>query len=238
MKYGKVIEGKFINRPNRFIAEVEIDGKVTTAHVKNTGRCRELLVPDAVVYLEDFTGNMGKRKLEYSLIGVKKVCPDGRVLMINMDSQAPNKVVAEALADGRIALPGMSKLVTIRSEAKYGDSRLDFYICGENGQEGYIEVKGVTLENNRIVSFPDAPTLRGIKHLNELAGLKRKGYEAYVIFVVQMEGVDEFRPNEERHYEFAKALREAQMCGVHILAYQCKVGENTLNISSPLKTVI
>lgn len=238
MKYRKVIEGKFISRPNRFIAEVWIDGEIATAHVKNTGRCRELLVPDATVYLEDFTENMGTRKLAYSLIGVKKECPDGRVIMINMDSQAPNKVVAEALADGKITLPKIGKLVTIKSEAKYGDSRLDFYVCDENGQEGYIEVKGVTLENDRIVSFPDAPTLRGIKHLNELAGLSKKGYKTYVIFVVQMEGVDEFRPDEERHYEFAEALREAQANGVHILAYQCNVGKNTLNISEPLNVRI
>lgn len=238
MEYGKVIEGKFINRPNRFIAEVEINGKKTTAHVKNTGRCRELLVPGATVYLEDFADNMGTRKLTYSLIGVKKKCPDGRQLLINMDSQAPNKVVAEALADGKIVLPEMGRIVTVRGEVKYGDSRLDFYICDDKGQEGYIEVKGVTLESDRIVSFPDAPTLRGIKHLNELAGLSKKGYKAYVIFVVQMEGVDEFRPNEERHYEFAQALRNAQTKGVHVLAYQCNVGESTLVISEPLKTRI
>lgn len=238
MKYGKVTEGRFINRPNRFIAEVDINGKKEIAHVKNTGRCRELLVPDATVYLEDFTDKMGTRKLAYSLIGVKKVCPDGRVLMINMDSQAPNKVVKEALTDGRITLPQMCRLKTVRSEVKYGESRLDFYVCDKNGKEGYIEVKGVTLEKDKIASFPDAPTLRGIKHLNELAGLKRNGFEAYVIFVIQMEGVDEFCPNEERHFEFAKALREAQMCGVHVLAYQCKVGEDTLEISEPLKTRI
>ncbi len=238
MNYNKIIEGRFINRPNRFIAEVEINGKTVITHVKNTGRCRELLVSGAKVFLEDFTGNMGTRKLAYSLVGVEKKCPDGRVLMINMDSQAPNKVVAEALESGKITLPQMGKLVTIKGEAKYGDSRLDFYVCDEKGQEGYIEVKGVTLEDNKIVSFPDAPTMRGIKHLNELSALVGEGYNAYVIFVVQMEGVDEFRPNEERHYDFAQALRNANKSGVNVLAYQCHVTEDTLHISTPLKTRI
>lgn len=238
MKYTKIIEGRFINRPNRFVAEVEVGGRTITAHVKNTGRCRELLVEGAMVYLEDFSDNMGTRKLPYSLIGVKKVCDDGRILMINMDSQAPNKVVAEALKDGKISLPGMSEMEIIKGEEKVGDSRLDFYVRDKNGAEGYIEVKGVTLEKDKIVSFPDAPTLRGIKHLNELSALVNKGYYAYVIFVVQMEGVEEFRPDEERHYDFAKALRDAKENGVHVLAYQCNVGKNTLNISLPIKTVI
>lgn len=238
MKYNKVIQGRFINRPNRFVAEVEIDGKTATTHVKNTGRCRELLVDGATVYLEDFTENMGTRKLPYSLIGVKKECDDGRVLMINMDSQAPNKVVAEALGDGKILLPDMGELEIIKGEAKRGNSRLDFYVRDVNGREGYIEVKGVTLENNKIVSFPDAPTLRGIKHLNELSALAGEGYNTYVIFVVQMEGVEEFRPDEERHYDFAQALRNSKKCGVNVLAYQCHVTEDTLYISEPLKTTI
>ncbi len=238
MKYNKVVEGRFINRPNRFVAEVEIGGKKVTAHVKNTGRCRELLVEGATVYLEDFTENMGTRKLPYSLIGVKKECADGRILMINIDSQAPNKVVAEALRDGRISLPYMNELEIIKGEVKKGNSRLDFYIRDVNGREGYIEVKGVTLEDNKIVSFPDAPTLRGIKHLKELSALVGEGYEAYVIFVVQMEGVEEFRPDEERHYDFAKALRDAKNSGVNIFAYQCYVTKDTLEISKPLKTKI
>ncbi len=238
MKYNKIVEGRFINRPNRFMAEVEVCGKAVTTHVKNTGRCRELLVEGVTVYMEDFTENMGTRKLPYSLVGVKKVCDDGRVLMINMDSQAPNKVVAEALREGRISLPRMGKLEIIKSEVKIGDSRLDFYVRDVFGQEGYIEVKGVTLEKDKVVSFPDAPTLRGIKHLNELSVLVSKGYNAYVIFVVQMEGVDEFRPNEARHYDFAQALRNACDCGVNVLAFQCHVTENTLDISEPLKTVI
>lgn len=238
MRYNKVVEGRFINRPNRFVAEVEIDGKTVTAHVKNTGRCRELLIEGATVYLEDFTENMGTRKLPYSLVGVKKECTDGRILMINIDSQAPNKVVAEALRDGRISLPHMRELAIIKGEVKKGNSRLDFYIRDINGREGYIEVKGVTLEDNKIVSFPDAPTLRGIKHLNELSSLVDEGYKAYVIFVVQMEGVEEFRPDEERHYDFAKALRDAQNSGVNVLAYQCHVTEDTLEISEPIKTKI
>ena len=167
MKYEKIIKGKFKDRPNRFIAMVEVDGEAQKSHVKNTGRCKELLVSDATVYLEDFDGRMGTRKMRYSLIGVEKKTKQG-IIMINMDSQAPNKVVKEALISGKINLPGMDELVEIKAEYVYGDSRLDFYVKDQSGKEGFIEVKGVTLENNGVASFPDAPTERGIKHLKEL----------------------------------------------------------------------
>jgi len=234
MKYEKIVKGKFIERPNRFIAYVEIDGKVHKTHVKNTGRCKELLVPGATVYLEDFEGRMSTRKLRYSLIGVEKITPKG-ALMINMDSQAPNKVVKEALLGGSIELPGMKSLMVVKGEATYGASRLDFYVKDESGKEGYIEVKGVTLENGGTASFPDAPTERGIKHLKELEGLVKEGKNAYAIFVVQMKGVNVFEPNDLRHKAFGDTLRSVSESGVKILAYDCIVTEDTLAIDEEVK---
>lgn len=227
-----------MERPNRFIARVVLDGQCDSdeaglevkAHVKNTGRCKELLVPGAQVYLEDFTGRMGTRKMRYSLIGVEKVLPDGTKLMVNMDSQAPNKVVAEALADGSIKLPEMDKLRVIKGEKTYGESRFDFYVEDEEGRCGYAEVKGVTLEADGVVRFPDAPTQRGVKHINELVEVKRNGMEAFAIFIIQMEGMKEFRPNDDTHKAFGDALRSAAMEGVHVLAYECRVGEDCLQV--------
>lgn len=243
MRYEKIAKGRFVSRPNRFIAEVlmdgqdEIDGQgvITRVHVKNTGRCKELLPQGARLYLEDFTERMGTRKLEYSLIGVEKVLPDGSRLMINMDSQAPNKVAEEALADGRIVLPGMGKLTEIRREKTWGDSRFDFYVEDENGRKGFIEVKGVTLEDEGVVRFPDAPTQRGVKHLQGLMKARAEGYFACALFIVQMEGMKVFMPNDETHPEFGKTLREAARSGVEILAYQCKVTEDTLEVTVPLR---
>lgn len=237
MKYEKIIKGQFISRPNRFIADVKLNhsGEITRAHVKNTGRCRELLLPGATVYLEDFTDRMGTRKMAYSLIGVEKVLPDGQVLMINMDSQAPNKVAAEGLVSGRIILPGMGQLTEIRAEKTYGDSRFDFYVEDIDGRRGFIEVKGVTLEENGLVRFPDAPTERGVKHVNELIRARAEGYMAYVLFIVQMEGMRLFMPNDETHRAFGDALRQAAAAGVEILAYQCHVTEDTLEAAKTLE---
>ena len=234
MKYEKIIQGNFISRPNRFIAEVEVAGVRTKAHVKNTGRLGELLLPGTRVYLEDFEGNMRGRKMRYSLIGVLKNVRDG-VMQLNIDSQAPNKVVKEALAEGKIKLPGLSELVLIKPEASYGESRLDFYVKDCDGKEGYIEVKGVTLETDGIASFPDAPTERGIKHLNELKGLAAEGKKCYVIFVLQMRPMKCFVPNDERHKAFGDALRSAYEAGVNILAYQCKVAEDLLEIEKEVE---
>ena len=236
MKYEKIIRGKFLARPNRFIAEVKLEynGEITKAHVKNTGRCRELLQPGAVVYLEDFTERMGSRKMTYSLIGVEKVRPDGSVLMVNMDSQAPNKVTAEALQSGAVILPGMGKLTLIRGEKTYGQSRFDFYVEDESGQKGFIEVKGVTLEEKGLVRFPDAPTERGVKHINELVKARMEGYRAYVLFIVQMEGMDVFMPNDDTHKAFGDALRAAAAAGVEVLAYQCHVTPDTLTAADSL----
>lgn len=226
MKYEKIVPAKFISRPNRFVAQVLLNGEEVSVHVKNTGRCRELLVPDSVVYLEDFTYRQGKRKLLYDLIAVKK----GN-LLINMDSQAPNKVVREALENGSIKLPGMSELTIIRPEKVYGDSRFDFYVEDENNEKGFVEVKGVTLENDGIASFPDAPTERGVKHLNELVTAMKNGYHSYVMFVIQMSGMKMFTPNDATHREFGDALRYAAEKGVHILAYECAVTPDSLEIT-------
>ena len=232
MKYENVKKGKFIERPNRFVAMVEINGREEKVHVKNTGRCRELLVPGATVYLEDFEGRMGSRKMRYSLIGVEKVTDRGRI-MINMDSQAPNAVVKEALTNGSLKLPGMEELTLVKGEQKYGNSRFDFYVeAGE--KKGYVEVKGVTLEEDGVAMFPDAPTERGVKHLRELAAAAEDGFEAFAVFVIQMKGMHVFVPNSKTHPEFADALAEVEKQGVKLLAYDCLVMEDSLCVDEAI----
>lgn len=223
MQYGKIVKARFVERPNRFVAVVDIDGAPTTVHVKNTGRCKELLVSGATVYLEDSCNP--NRKLRHSLIAVEK-----GDLLVNMDSQAPNKVVGEGLKEGRIKLSGMGNLVTVKAEKTFGESRFDFYVVDEEGREGYVEVKGVTLEDNGIASFPDAPTERGIKHLNELVEVKEQGMYAGIVFVIQMEGMKVFTPNDNRHKAFGEALRHAEKRGVEVIAHECKVTPETLTI--------
>lgn len=226
MKYEKIVTAKFISRPNRFVAQVLLNGEEVSVHVKNTGRCRELLVPGSVVYLEDFSYRQGKRKLLYDLVAVRK-----GDLLINMDSQAPNKVVMEALKNGSINLPGMSDFTVIHPEKVYGDSRFDFYIEDKNGEKGFVEVKGVTLENEGIASFPDAPTERGVKHIKELVSAMENGYHSYVLFVIQISEIKMFTPNDATHMEFGDALRYAAEKGVHILAYECAVTHDSLEIT-------
>lgn len=233
MKYENICKGNFIARPNRFIAEVLIDGKKKKAHVKNTGRCRELLIPGAEVYLEDFDGRMGSRKMRYSLIGVKK----GEIL-INMDSQAPNKVCEEALLNGRLQLPGMGKLSLVKREKTFGDSRFDFYVEDEKGERGWLEVKGVTLEENQVARFPDAPTERGVKHVHELCRAVKEGYRGYVLFVIQMTGIRNFEPNDRTHKAFGDALRQAEKDGVAVLACDCNVTEDTLEIKNQIPVTL
>lgn len=219
MKYNNIAEGYFIKRDNRFIAQVEINGKCEVCHVKNTGRCRELLTANAKVYLEPSENT--KRKTKYSLVTVDK---GGR--LINMDSQAPNKVVEEAILKGII----FDNVTFLKRECKYGNSRFDFYM--ERGQEkAFVEVKGVTLENNNVVSFPDAPSERAVKHLAELGNAYDEGYKAYVIFVVQMKDVDYFVPNEINHKAFADKLKEVSKKGVNVLAYDCIVKKDEIVIS-------
>ena len=213
MEYGKMMEARFLSRVNRFTAFVELNGQEEMVHVKNTGRCRELLLEGARVFLEE--ADKESRKTKYSLIAVYK----GDVL-VNMDSQAPNQMAAEALAEGKIEEIG--EVDFLKREVKYENSRFDiYYQKGE--KKGFIEVKGVTLEEDGIAKFPDAPTERGAKHLRELIKAKEEGYEAAVLFVIQMKGAREFRPNEERDQNFTAALREAAEAGVKILAYDCGV---------------
>ena len=231
MEYLNICKGNFIERPNRFVAEVLIGGEVQRAHVKNTGRCRELLVPGAQVYLEDFTERMGDRKMQYSLIGVKK-----GDMLVNMDSQAPNVAVKEALESGALIPPGMGSLTLIKGEQVYGDSRLDFYIEDESGQSAFVEVKGVTLEEDGVAKFPDAPTQRGVKHIRELIKAADNGYKAYALFLIQMKGPHCFTPHDAMHKEFGNAVREAHKAGVTLLAYDCLVTENTMTLSEEVET--
>lgn len=215
MKYKNITHGKFESRPNRFIAKVWVDEVLETVHVKNTGRCRELLISGCDVILE--ISDNPNRKTKYDLICVYK---DGLGL-VNMDSQAPNKVVHEWLKK--------QDYTFIKPEYTYGNSRFDFYM--EKGDEKYLmEVKGCTLEIEGVGYFPDAPTERGVKHLKELAKAAVKGYKCAVAFVIQMEGIEEVRPNIETHKEFGDALYEAQAAGVEVIFLQCKVNEDELII--------
>lgn len=218
MKYKSIARGRFIARPNRFIAYVEIDGATEVCHVKNTGRCKELLIEGAEVILE--VSDNPKRKTKYDIIAVYK----GNVL-INMDSQAPNRVAAEWLRGGGY----FEGPTLVKPECTYGGSRFDFYLeAGE--RRAFVEVKGVTLEENGVAMFPDAPTERGVKHLKELMAAKEEGYEACALFVIQMKGCSRFVPNRATHPEFAKALALVKNSGVDVLAVDCKVGEDSLII--------
>lgn len=226
MKYENIREGIFLKRPNRFIAHVEIDKKVEICHVKNTGRCRELLVPGTAVFLEK--SSSPNRKTQYDLIAVQK----GERL-INMDSQIPNKVVEEWLLEGNL----FGKEAVVKREVTYGNSRFDLYIESQ-GRKCFMEVKGVTLEENGVARFPDAPTERGVKHVRELCRCIEEGYEAYIMFVIQMEDVKYFEPNEATHPAFGEALREAKKAGVHILAYACEVRKDLINLSKPVRVYL
>ena len=223
MNYKKIVQATFIERPNRFIAYCKINETIEKVHVKNTGRCRELLTPNCTVYLEE--SDNPNRKTKYSLIAVQK----GNRL-INMDSQVPNKVVQEALINKTIVLPGLDEEISfIKPEKTYGNSRFDIYLETEN-KKAFIEIKGVTLEENDIVLFPDAKTERGVKHIKELIEAKKDGYHSYIIFVVQMKNVKYFTPNIKMHKELGDALIEAQNAGVNILAYDCEVTPNSIEI--------
>ena len=215
MKYNKTIHGQFCSRLNRFVAEVMINGKQETVHVKNTGRCKERLLPGTEVVLE--ISDNPSRKTKYDLICVYKE----NLGWVNIDSQAPNKVVKEWLAKQDYDM--------IRPEYSIGNSRIDFYM-EKDGQKYLMEVKGCTLEIDGIGYFPDAPTERGVKHLRELQKAAQKGYQCYVAFVIQMEGIHEVRPNVKTHPEFGVALEEARQAGVQVLCLGCTVGENELEI--------
>lgn len=221
MRYSKILKAKFISRPNRFIAHCELYGEVVVCHVKNTGRCRELLIPGATVILTDERENKN-RKTPFDLISVYK-----GDRLINMDSQAPNKVAEELMAR-------IYPEAKIRREVTYGKSRIDLFI--ENGEEKiFVEVKGVTLEVDGVAKFPDAPTERGIKHLLELERAVSEGYGAIALFIIQMKGVAYFTPNRETHPQFAEALARVSKNGVQVLAYDCTVEEGFVEADKPVE---
>ncbi len=221
MHYQNVSPARFLSRPNRFVALVEADGETLRVHVKNTGRCAELLVPGATVYLEK--SQNPARKTPCDLIAVEK-----GDLLINMDSAAPNQVVKEWLLAG-----GLGPLDLVKPEYKLGDSRFDFHAL--RGEEKILmEVKGCTLEEDGLARFPDAPTLRGLKHVRELTALAGQGWKCYVMLVLQMKGPKRFAPNWATHPAFGQALREARQAGVEILAYDCQVTPDSLAIDAPV----
>ena len=227
IKYNEVKKAIFLERPNRFIAKVLIDGNEEIVHVKNTGRCKELLVSGSTVYLS--VSNNPKRKTKFDLIGVDKIIENG-ILKINIDSQIPNDVVCEWLKKGKL----FSDKANIKREVFYNKSRFDFYIEDGN-RKAFLEVKGVTLEENGIAMFPDAPTERGIKHINELIEAVNNGYEAYIFFVIQMNGVRLFTPNCRTHLEFCNALKKAYKNGVNILVYDSIVTNDSIDIDKKIE---
>lgn len=226
MRYERIEKAVFLERPNRFIAYTELNGRKETVHVKNTGRCAELLVPGASVYIQRSANP--DRKTKWDLISVEK-----RERMINMDSQIPNRLVEEWIRGGHL----FRDVTLVRPETTYGNSRFDLYVEAE-GKRIFIEVKGVTLEENGVCRFPDAPSERAVKHLEELILAKQEGYETYVFFVIQMKDVRYFTPNTDTHPAFAEALRRAAAAGVHILAYDCTVSPDSIEIDSPVDIVL
>ena len=225
MKYANMVPGTFLARPNRFIAHVEIDGRVEVVHVKNTGRCRELLPAGAQVYCQ--RSSNPARKTKFDLIAVQKGSR-----LINMDSQAPNRAAGEWLSSG-----GLGPVEALRAETLHGDSRFDFSFV-KNGQQCFLEVKGGTLENDGICAFPDAPTQRGAKHLRGLTEAAREGCGAYVLFVIQMSGVKHLHPNDLTDPAFGKALREAAQNGVTVLAIDCAVSVDEMTLRAPVPVLL
>ena len=228
MKYSKIIKGSFLSRPNRFIAKVLVDGVEETVHVKNTGRCRELLTPLSTVYL--YVADNPQRKTKYDLIAVEKVRSGKAPLLVNMDSQVPNTVAEEWLRTCGI----FSQDAHIRREVTFGKSRFDFYI-EDGSRKAFLEVKGVTLETDGIASFPDAPTERGVKHVSELTECIAQGYEAYILFVVQMKEISLMTPNDITHKAFGDSLRDAEKAGVKILAVDCIVTPDSIKCDKLIK---
>ena len=225
MEYMNMVQGKFLVRPNRFIAHVKIDGQAQICHVKNTGRCRELLVPGVTVWCQKSSNPA--RKTGYDLICVQKGSR-----LINMDSQAPNAAAKEWLLQG-----GLGQIENLRPETFHGDSRFDFSFT-KDGKPCLLEVKGVTLENDSVCVFPDAPTERGAKHLRHLAQAVGKGFDCYVLFVIQMTDVTFLHPNDATDPNFGTALREAAAAGVTVLAMDCLVTTQSMMIQNPVPVVL
>ena len=221
MKYENMTPGIFLARPNRFIAHVQIDGQTQVVHVKNTGRCRELLVPGCTVYCQ--RASNPDRKTRFDLIAVRK-----GDRLINMDSQAPNQAAGEWLAAG-----GLGEITELKAEVKQGDSRFDFAFV-RDGRKCFLEVKGCTLENDGVCAFPDAPTERGARHIRGLTALAKEGYGAYILFVIQMADVKYLRPHDETDPEFGRALREAAASGVRVLAMDCAVSGDSMALRLPV----
>lgn len=236
MFYPNTIIGTFLSRPNRFLAHVMLDGREVVCHVKNTGRLRELLLPGVPVVVQHHPDAAASgRKTEYSLIKVAKGND-----WVNIDSQAPNQMAFEWLASLQSSSEGPGFVPqNIRREVRYGDSRFDLsFTDAVTGTPWLMEVKGVTLDENGTAKFPDAPTERGVKHLDELGHAVKDGFEAAVLFVIQMKGISAFSPNAARHPAFAEALKRAQENGVHVLAYDCVVTEDSVRIDQPVKVVM
>ena len=239
MIYHNIHAARFLARPNRFIAQVELDGAVETVHVKNTGRCRELLLPGCTVYLEGSANPA--RKTKYDLVAVEKERPGLPLLLINMDAQAPNRVFREWMGAGLGEALGLPRPTLLRPETPWGRSRFDFYwertdVSRETSvlRKGFVEVKGCTLEEDGLALFPDAPPQRGGKPLRELAACREAGYEAAVCVVVQMAGMTAFSPNDRTHPQFGSALREAARAGVRVLAVECAAAPDSLTITGPV----
>ena len=228
MRYEGVSRGRFLKRPNRFLADVETDGRVLRCHVKNTGRLRELLIPGAPVWIQkkDAPG----RKTGWDLISVGKETDGGSLSIVNIDSQAPNEEAARWIREGGL----FPRVTEVKRERRFGDSRFDLYIEA-GGERSFMEVKGVTLDAGGRALFPDAPTERGVKHVEELIKCAAAGFGAYLLFVIQMKGIREFSPNENTHPEFVAALRRADQEGVRILAYDCAVTEDSMTIDAPVR---
>jgi sugar fermentation stimulation protein A len=228
LKYTNIVEGIFVNRPNRFIANVLIDGNLEKAHVKNTGRCKEILKEGIKVYLEK--SNNPNRKTKYSLISAHK----GN-LLINIDSQVPNNVVANAISSNQVR--ELQNVDFLKREVSYGNSRFDIYY--EKGDDkGFVEVKGVTLEVDGLSMFPDAPTKRGTKHVLELIKTVKEGYKSYIFFLIQIEGIGFFTPNEIMDKDFTKALLLAKKEGVNMLAYNSIITPNQISLGEKVRILI
>ena len=231
MQYGNIHEAVFLDRPNRFVAHVELEGRTELVHVKNTGRCRELLIPGSRVYLVK-SGNP-ERKTAYDLVAVEKERPDRKPLLVNIDSQAPNRVFREYAESGAF-LPEINK---VRPEYTWGNSRFDFYLEA-SGDRIMAEIKGCTLEQNGICMFPDAPTVRGARHVRELVLCRQAGMRAFLCIVVQMEEMQAFRPNDAMDPDFGRALREAAAAGVEIQALECRVSPDKLQITGRIPVIL